>query len=172
MRMIFFFIGFLFIFIDWPVALLSGTLDVFPNLVGYLLILRGAQVLKPESRHFSLVMLLCAILGTVSAAELVLSLVGLLSNSTLAAILSLVMTLAFLYLSYEIYKGTKEMEARRNRPIGADKLLTAWGFLCLGSLFVYVPLFLPSMYLTCVLLQLLSYGWFEYSLYLIFSKTR
>lgn len=170
--MIFFFIGFFFIFIDWPIPLLSGTLDVFPNLVGYLLILRGAQVLRAESRHFSLVFLLSAVLGAVSVAELVLSLFGLLSNGILSAVISLLMTLAFLYLSYGICKGAKDMEARRNRPIGADKLLTAWGFLCLGSLFAYVPLFMPSMYLTCALLQLLSYGWFEYSLYLIFSKTR
>ena len=170
--MLFFFIGFLFIFIDWPIVLLFGTFDIFPNLVGYLLVLRGAQLLKRESRHFSRVFILSAALCAVSAAELVLSLFGLLSNTILTAALSLLMTLAFLYLTYGICKGVKEMEARRNRPIGTDKLLTAWGFLCLGSLFAYVPLFMSSMYLTSVLLQMLSYGWFEYSLYLIFSKTR
>lgn len=170
--MIFFFIGFIFIFIDLPIPLLGGTLDILPNVVGYLFVLKGAKALKSESKHFSSIFLVGAILTAVSAADLLLSLFGLLSNSILAAAVSVLMTLAFLYLAHEICEGAKEMQARRNRSIGADKLVTAWGFLCIGSILAYLPLVMPSMYLTCVLLQLLSYIWFEYSLYIIFSKAK
>ena len=170
--MLFLFIGFVFIFIKWPIALGAGTLDIFPDLVGYLLLLYGAHSLKKESKHFSLVFILCAVLTAVSAAELSLSLLGLLSNTVLSAAVSLLMTLAFLYLTHEICGGAKDMEARRNRPIGVGKLVTAWGFLCFGSLLAYLPLVMPNMYLTCALLELLSYFWFEYSLYVIYSKTK
>lgn len=170
--MIYFFIGFVFIFIDWPIALGAGTLDVFPTVLGYALLIPGAMRLKEESKHFSRVLFSAYGLLAVSVAELVLSLLGVLSTAWLAAVLSVVMTLAFLYLTREIAEGAKEMEARRNRPIGADKLQTAWGFLAIGSLLSYLPLAMANMYLMCVMLELLSYGWFEYSLYLIHTRTK
>ena len=170
--MIYLFIGFFFIFIDWQISLGVGTLDVCPNLIGYALILIGAKGLREESRRFDRVHITAWCLLGVSALQLVLSLLGILSEGIISAVISVAVTIAFLYLTREISSGAKEMEARRNRPIGAGKLETAWGFLCVGSLLMYAPLLLPSIYLTCVMLQILSYIWFEYSVYVIYSKTK
>ncbi len=170
--MLYIFIGLFFVFIDWPIALLGGSFDVVPNVVGYLLVLYGAHTLKDESKHFRDAFFVAIALSAVSVVQTVLSLLGFLSTSIPAATVSILSTLAFLFFTYKLCEGAKEMEARRNRPIGASKLLTAWGFLCIGSLMAYLPLVMPDMFLTASLIQLLSYFWFEYSLYLICSKAK
>lgn len=170
--MIYFFIGFFFIFIDWPIAVGAGEIDVFPNLLGYLLLLFGARAIKGESRRATPIAILSGCLLAISVAELVLSLLGVLGDSTLAAVLSVLVTLLFLYLAYLLCAVAKEMEAKRQRPIGAGKLETAWGFLAVGALVAYAPLFLPSLTLTAFALQILSYVWFERSLYTVYVKTK
>ena len=170
--MLYIFLGLFFVFIDWPISLLSGSFDVVPNVVGYLLVLYGTNTLKSESKHFSNAFFVAIALSLVSVAQTVLSLLGFVSTSIPAAAVSILSTLAFLFFARELCEGTKQMEARCNRPIGASKLSVAWGFLCIGSLMAYLPLLMPDMFLTASLLQLLSYFWFEYSLYLIYTKTK
>lgn len=170
--MLYIFIGLFFVFIDWPIPLLSGSFDVAPNAIGYLLALYGAHTLKHESKHFRDAFFVSIALLAVSVAQAVLSLLGFVATSIPLAAVSVLSTLAFLFFAHELTKGAKEMEARRNRPLGASKLLTAWGFLCIGSLMAYLPLLMPDMFLTASLVQLLSYFWFEYSLYLIYSKAK
>ena len=170
--MLYIFFGLLFVFIDWPVALWGGTLDVVPNVVGYLLALYGASTLKGYSKHFQNVSYVALALAIVSAVQTVISLLGISSTSMASAVISILATIAFLYLAREITEGAKAIEARQNRPIGVSKLITAWGFLCVGSLLAYLPLIMPDMFLTCSLIQLLSFFWFEYSLYLIHTKSK
>ena len=170
--MLFVFFGLLFVFIDWPISLFGGTLDVVPNVVGYLLAYYGANTLKRYSKHFKTTSLVALALAAVSAVQTVISLIGVASTSIISAAISILATLAFLYLAREICEGAKAIEARQNRPIGVSKLVTAWGFLCVGSLLAYLPLAMPNMFLTCSLVQLLSYFWFEYSLYIIHTKMK
>lgn len=169
--MILFFIGFIFVFLDFPITVGTGSVDVLPNVVGYALTAVAAHRLLPYGRRFARVRLISILLGVVSVAEIFLALFIPTGTSILPAIVSIVSTLAFLLMTYEIAAVTKEIEARANRPVGADKLMTAWGFIAIGSLFAYVPLLMPSMTMTSLMLQLLSYIWFLYSLYLVKSKT-
>ena len=170
--MLLFFIGFLFIFLDFPVTIGQATINFIPDFVGYIFLLFGCHTIGKESNHFIPVRIVSFILALWGVANFVLSLIAFEFNTYVNMIVNIVVALGALYLTYEFTEGVKEYELAIGKPIGAAQLSSAWILLCMGNLIFYFSFFFEALTLICILLQLLSLIWFEYAVFSIWRTQK
>ncbi len=166
------FIGFLFVFLDFPMTFGTATINFIPDFVGYILILLACRTLGRESNHFIPVRITAFILALWGIASFVMDAVSFRMNSFADMIADILSTLCALYLTYEFTEGVKEYEMSIGKTIGASQLSSAWILLCMGNLIYYFSLFFEDLTLMCLLLQVLSLIWFEYALFVIYQNAR
>ena len=160
--MLYFFFGFLLVFLDYPIELAyGGSLNLLPDFLGYGLLLLAGRRLQEENAHFRRLCLGACIAVCLSVAEFTLNLLPAMLPTAVTLIADIAVTLASLYISYEFTEGAKAFEKRRYQKMGADKLSTAWFILCMASLLQFVMLYLPEVALPCILLFLLAVVWFS-----------
>ena len=160
--MLYFFFGFLFIFLDYPILLgYGGTLNASPDFLGYLLLLTAAIRLKHENNHFRRLTWGTAIALLLGALEFILDLLPFTLPTAATLSLDIVMTIASLYVAYEFAEGAKELERSLYKKLDADKLSSAWIILSMASLLQYLAVYMPSVALPCLVLFLLAVIWFE-----------
>lgn len=170
--MLCFFIGFLFIFLDFPVSFGASQINFIPDFIGYALILFTCKRFLKENGHFLPVGIASFLLFLWSVAAFVMDAAAFKMNVWVGMIADILVTLCALYLTYEFTEGMKEYESSIGKPLGASALASAWILLCMGNLIYYFSLFFESLTLMCLLLQLLSLVWFEYSVFVIYKNIR
>ncbi len=170
--MLLFFIGFLFVFLDFPMTFGTATINFIPDFIGYILILFACRTLGKESNHFFPVRISATVLAAWGIATFVMDIVAFRMNNFVDMIADILATLCALYLTYEFTEGIKEYEMGIGKPIGAAPLSSAWILLCMGNLIYYFSLFFESLALICILLQILSLIWFEHSVFMIYQNLK
>ncbi len=171
--MILFFIGFLFIFLDFNYIIGEATVNLIPDFVGYILVFLGSRgTIGRQSNHFILVRIVSLLLMAWSAVAFVMGIVSFEMHYIVRVIVDIVVLLCALYMTYEFTEGIKTYERSIARPIGAAQLSSAWVLLCMGNLIYYFTFFFESLYLVCILLLVLSLIWFEYSVLYIYRELR
>ena len=162
----FYFIGFLFVFLDFDIPLAyGGSLNAMPDFLGYALLLLASRFWQYENEHFRRSRIATLVVFCVSPAEFVLSLTALTLPTPLKLVLSLLMTAGALYVSYEFAEGAKALEQNQYKRLEADKLGSAWFILAASSLLRIVAFYFPSVALTSEVLHLIAVIWFSTATY-------
>ena len=158
-----FFWGFLFIFVDFSLALpTGGSVNLMPSFLGFALLLLGARQTESENEHFRRILLASVAAIIISAAQFVFAIFA---YTTVELVLFIFSTAAALYITYEFTEGAKKIERSRYKKFGTDKLGTAWIILCMTALLGFLVPFMPTISLTQMLVHLLALTWFETSVY-------
>ena len=159
--MLYFFFGFLLVFLDYPIALAyGGALNLIPDFLGYGLLLLAGRRLVEENAHFRRLTIGARIALFLSLAEFALNLLPLSLPTPVTLLADIAVTLASLYISFEFAEGAKAYEHRRYKKMDAEKISAAWLILCMASILQYIMLYLPAVALPSLLLFLLAVVWF------------
>ena len=167
----YYFFGFLFVFLDFKLDLpYGGTLNCLPSFVGYLLVMLGNYRLHHENDHFRRLRILTPLFFALSVAEFILSLLTFFLPKAVIIVISIVMTVAALYTSYEFAEATKSIERSLYKKLDADKISTAWIILCMTALLEFLIYYFPSVMLLCFFVHWLSIAWFASATYHFIRK--
>ena len=167
----YYFFGFLFIFLDFKLDLgYGGTLNCLPSFVGYLFLSVGSRRLSHENDHFRRLRLWSPILCVLSACEFVLSLLTIPLPKATVLVISILLTAASLYVTYEFAEGAKSIERSLYKKLEADKISTAWIILCMTALLEFLIYYFPSVALLCYFVHWLSIAWFASATYHFIRK--
>lgn len=161
------FIAFFFIFLDASFALPSGagTVNFIPDFIGYALLFVAKTAHTQANDHFRRMRLASAVAAVFSLAEFFLNLFGVPLYEGIELAISVLMTAASLYITYEFAEGAKAIERATYKKLDADKIASAWSFLCISSFLLFLTVFLPYAALPCYLLHFLAFAWFQGSLF-------
>lgn len=119
--------GFCFIYLNFTLNLNQFSLNVLPDFVGYILLLKGIRELEEESRLFRGVRPFAVGMAVYTAILWVGALLGAAANDgMIARLLSLVGTIVSLYISWLLIRGVAEMEEKRAADLNGERLLTLW----------------------------------------------
>lgn len=121
------FLGMLLVFLDVSAAVGGGSIDVLPDLVGYLLMLRGLGEISDESPFFGKIRPLAQAMVILSAV---------LMGTELFAVtvygrfwhfcLGLAAMISGLLIGFWIVSGMRDMERRRGWDLEGEKLSSMW----------------------------------------------
>ncbi len=157
----YYFWGFLLVFLDFNIQLsYGGVLNALPTFLGYTLLLLATWRFGHENEHFRRLKLLAPIALALSVGEFVLDLLALPLPKVAELIISIVMTVAALYIAYEFAEGAKALERSLYKKLDADKISAAWIILCMTSLLEFLIIYIPTVALPCYLLHWLAVAWF------------
>ena len=170
--MLLFFIGFMFVFIDYNITIGAASVNLIPDFIGFALVLIASRSYVQKSARFKIVGILSAILGAWGIVAFVLALCSVSLAPIPELITGILATVGALGLTYAFCEGVKEYESGFVKPFGAAQLASSWVLLCMGNLIYYFTLVFENMYLVCILLQLLSIVWFEYSVFSIYQNLK
>ena len=167
--MLYLFIGFFFLFLEFPIPVGNGTLNLMPACVGGALLLLGIGRLSDGAPRFLRMRLSSLVLIVLSLARTVTSLSGMQTGvwPTLAQALEILLAL---HLAYEVTEYVKAKEKYVSRPLGGKDLSSAWFLLTIGNLLSFFSVYLESMALLCLVLQLLSIVWYQMALWRAYKK--
>ena len=158
----YYFLGFLFVFLDFNLPLAhGGEVNLIPAFLGYAILFFSNRRFGHENGHFRHLRLFTVIAFFLSAAEFTLDLIALPLPKVAELVISVVMTVAALYIAYEFAEGAKELERSLYRKLDADKISSAWIILSITSLLEFLVLYLPAVVLPCYLVHWLAVAWFE-----------
>ncbi len=166
----FIFFGFFFLFLDFPIAVGTGSLNLMPAAVGCVLLLLGFGRISDGAPRFLRMRLAAMGLGVLDLALTVLALLAVDMGKPLGIALDLVGLALALYLGYEMAEQVKAWEKRASRPLGGRDLSSAWFLLLFGSLLSILGGYVESVALLCMVLQLLSVIWYQMALYRCWRK--
>lgn len=171
--MLLFFIGFLFIFLDYNYQVGEAIINLIPDFVGYILVFIACHgKVGRQSNHFTLVRIVSVLLAVWGIVSFVMGIAAFDMHFIVRIGVNILTLLCSLYLTYEFTEGIKTYERSLCRPIGAGQLSSAWTLLCMGNLIYYFSFFFEQLYLVCVLLLVLSLIWFEYAVLYIHRELR
>ena len=156
------FIGFLLVFLDFNIKLpIGGALNLFPDFLGCAIIIWGLSRFRYKNAHFRRAAFAAWVLVFPALLEFVLNLAAVSLPKPVELALSICLTLAALYVSYEFTEGAKELERTLYKKFETDKISAAWMILCITSLLEYLTLYLPEVALPCYVVHWLAVIWFE-----------
>lgn len=162
--MTYYFFGFLFLFLDFGIQFpYGGTLYLVP--IGYALLILASMRLGHENDRFRRLKLLTPIAFVLSLGVFVLKLCALSLPMVAELVISVVMTVASLYVAYEFAEGAKALERSLYKKLDADKISAAWIILAMASLLTFLSIYFKDVALPCAFVKLLAIVWFEVATY-------
>lgn len=137
-----FFIGMIFIFLNFNLTLNGHIIGLLPGFIGYFFVLKGIKSFNGEVPAFEKVEQLCSIMIGVHVVFYVLDLLAV-SLGFVAVILNLASLSVALYVSFNITEGVLYLESSRNIMLEGRNLREKWKifciFICASTMLVYVP---------------------------------
>lgn len=119
--------GFFFLFFSFNLSFDAISINLFPDFVGWLLILSGSKELCGESEHFGKVKPFAVILVIANIFTFVANLIGagdLLENFNV--ILSIVLLIFEILAVYHLIEGLTDIEQRKHCDMNSSKIRTLW----------------------------------------------
>lgn len=149
-KMTYIFVGFVLILIDLTISVGKGVLDILPDFVGYILILKAMQGLAKRNPHFergekitrhifwyTFVLFVADITGIFLKEGIVYSIVG--------AALEAFAILASLALSYYIVTGVMRIEKAEKCDLKGKYLLLCWRIMAAFHVIAFAASFVKSL---------------------------
>lgn len=157
----YFFLGFLFVFLDFNLPLgYGGILNLLPSFLGYAILFFASRSLGHENEHFRRLRFATAIAFFFGVAEFTLDLAALSLPKAAELVISVIMTVTALYIAYEFAEGAKGLERSLYKKLDSDKISAAWIILSMTALLEFLVLYLPKLALPCYLVHWLAIAWF------------
>lgn len=143
-RMDYIIMGFVFLLIDFSLSFGEATLDLFPDFVAYLLILKGLRKFLKKGTYFVKCEKAAQIMFGVSLVIFVLNMTGVLSRIMILAIIcGVINTTARLYISYNLVIGIKEVEESDGCNLEGETLLKCWKVMAVFAVIGFGTVFIP-----------------------------
>lgn len=136
------FLGFLFVMLDFNLDIGASTIGLIPDFIGFWLLNKGMSELSIESDTFGKKSGLALILMACSIVIYVIDLLGL-SLGLFEIVIGIAMTIAKLYLEYQVLMGMFELEEYNHTHLGADDCKTKWIFAMVMILLNFVLVWIP-----------------------------
>lgn len=144
------FIGMILIFLNFNVSIGNSTINLFPNFVGYLFMLKGLRELADFSPRFTNIVPMVKVMVAYSVIVFVMYLFGITTGLAhfIVFIVGIISTVVSLYISYCIIMGAKDIETAKEQNLESVRLYKLWIVMAVASIFSFfgflvfaVPLF-------------------------------
>lgn len=163
------FIGFILIFLDFNLNAGNIQIELIPDFIGYILMLRGLDEMSVESKFFMKIKPYVTGMAIYTAILYLLDLIGF--SKTLGVftyVLALLSIIVFLYISYHIVIGVKDIEGKYNISMNGDQLKSSWTLLAIFNVLTYVSLLIPSLAIICIIVSFIAAIYFL----VVFNKSK
>ena len=138
-----FFIGMIFIFLNFNLTFNGHIIGLLPGFVGYYFVLEGIKSFNGEIPAFEKIKQLCTIMIAVYAVVYALDLLAV-NLGFLGIVIGFAMLAANLYMSFHLTEGFLYIEKTKLIDLGAADLREKWKLFCImmcaSTVLVYVPL--------------------------------
>lgn len=138
-----FFIGMIFIFLNFNLTLNGHIIGLLPGFAGYYFVLEGIKSFNGEIPAFEKIKQLCTIMIAVYAVVYALDLLAV-SLGFLGVVIGFAMLAANLYMSFHLTEGFLYIEKTKLVDLGAADLREKWKLFCImmcaSTVLIYVPL--------------------------------
>lgn len=147
------FIGFILIFLDINLNINSSKIDLIPDFVGYIVMIRGMAEMVEESTFFMKVRPYVTAVAVYSGVLYLLDLVGTYKSlGVLTYILAIISTTALLYVSYNIVMGVLDMEGIYNIHLNGGSLKSIWTIYAVLNVLTFVLMLFPPAAIFCIMI--------------------
>lgn len=124
------FIGMILILLDFNVNIGASKLDLLPDFIGYICMVKGMTEMIPESFCFEKARPVGIIMGIYFGVVFFLDLIGASAGFNFLAVPSaIVTTVLFLYITYLICQAVLDIEGNKKTDIGGEGLMKTWKLL-------------------------------------------
>ncbi|MBP1554307.1 MAG: hypothetical protein J6B21_09165 [Oscillospiraceae bacterium] len=138
-----FFIGMIFIFLNFNLTFNGHIIGLLPGFVGYYFVLEGIKSFNGEIPAFEKIKQLCTIMIAVYAVVYALDLLAV-NLGFLGIVIGFAMLAANLYMSFHLTEGFIYIEKTKLIDLGAADLREKWKLVCImmcaSTVLIYVPL--------------------------------
>lgn len=138
-----FFIGMIFIFLNFNLTFNGHIIGLLPGFAGYYFVLEGIKSFNGEIPAFEKIKQLCTIMIAVYAVVYALDLLAV-SLGFLGVVIGFAMLAANLYMSFQLTEGFLYIEKTKLIDLGAADLREKWKLFCImmcaSTVLIYVPL--------------------------------
>ncbi len=138
-----FFIGMIFIFLNFNLTFNGHIIGLLPGFVGYYFVLEGIKSFNGEIPAFEKIKQLCTIMIAVYAVVYALDLLAV-NLGFLSVVIGFAMLAANLYMSFHLTEGFLYIEKTKLIDLGAADLREKWKLFCImmcaSTVLIYVPL--------------------------------
>jgi len=121
--------GFFFIYLNFNLTFNGHQLNILPDFVGYILLLKGMGELAEESACFDRAKPFAAVMTVYSAILWIGALLAVTSEGWIASVLGLIALALALYISWLLIRGVREIEEQAGEDFGGGALFSRWKIL-------------------------------------------
>jgi len=147
------FIGFILIFLDFNLNINNSQIDLIPDFVGYIVMIRGINEMIEKSTFFMKVRPYVTAVAVYSGVLYLLDLVGTYKSlGVLTYILAIISTTAHLYISYNIVMGVLDMEGIYNIYLNGDRLKSIWTAYAILNVLTFMFMLFPPAAIFCIII--------------------
>ncbi len=139
-----FFIGFLFIFLNFNITVSNHVIGLLPGFVGYIFINRGIKEFEGKVPAFDKVRIFAKIMIWVYLAVYVMDFLAI-NIGSVYFIVSVAMLAANIYTSFNITEGILWLEETKDINIFGEELRRMWKFMIIANCVSTVTVFIPVL---------------------------
>lgn len=151
------FIGFLFIFFEFNLYLGNSTIDIIPDFIGYIILIKGLDEMSADGPSFARIKPFAMGMGICCSIVYAMDVFGIgTSLGWIGIILGIAGMVLSLYISYTIIQGIHEAEAKHSADLGSNRLNSTWTVMAVFQAAYYVGMFIPFLAVVCVIVSLIS----------------
>lgn len=150
------FTGMIFTFLNFNLDIGNAQIGLIPDFVGYIFIIQGLTELSGYSSHFSGIISYSKGMAIYTGIIYVLNIFGFASigGGFIGFIFAVISTVLFLFISYKIIMGIKDIESYRHQNLQSDQLLSIWRVSAILAVVAYVIYIIPFLALVLVIVSL------------------
>lgn len=133
-------------------------IDLLPNFVGYLLMMKGIDELIKESEFFDKVRPWAVFMACYSGVIFILDLLGISSQlQGFSIILGIINISITLYILYQIVSGVMDIEKKYGIFLDGDKLKDLWKFMSIFNVIIYFLMFFTTLAVVLMIITIITY---------------
>lgn len=145
-------LGMLFVFLDIPLELGSATLELLPDFVGYLLMMKGLRKLAQDSAVFQRGETVALVMAVIHGVHWLMDFFAASVQAELYAwLVGLAVAVLDLVLTFWVVKGVADMERRYHWVLQAGKLRSMWLIQLVLTILCTLLNWLPLVGTVCVI---------------------
>ena len=145
------FIGLLFVFLNFSINLDTAQVGLFPDFVGYILMVIGLAEMSPESNRFARARHWAIGMSVYTGLLYLFNLLGISASlGPVATILAVASTVVSLFISYNIVSAVREIETRDQIDLYGKSLMWTWKVLAIFNCAVCLVILVPVLNLVVV----------------------
>jgi len=151
------FIGFILAFINFNINIGNSNIGLFPDFIGYILIIVGLEEMVHESTFFIKIKPFVTGMAVYSGFLYFIDLIGAsVLFGAMTYLLAIISTAISLYITYNIVMGVIDMEGKYNTYLNGENLKSTWKLLAIFNVITFVFLLIPFFAIISIVLSFIA----------------